>query len=59
MGFLNFWHWSQREGPVSAMKLEDTREAYEALSAKASEIVRQLGHQTAPFHIPPYTAEGC
>jgi hypothetical protein len=23
------------------------------------EIVRQLGHQTSPFHIPPFTAEGC
>ena len=23
------------------------------------QIVRQLGHQTAPFHIPPFTADGC
>ena len=25
----------------------------------ARQIVRQLGHQTSPFHIPPFTAEGC
>ena len=23
------------------------------------EILRQLGHQTAPFHIPPFAAGGC
>jgi len=23
------------------------------------QILRQLGHQTAPFHIPPFSAEGC
>lgn len=23
------------------------------------QVVRQLGHQTAPFHLPPFTAEGC
>jgi len=23
------------------------------------QVVRQLGHQTAPFHIPPFSAEGC
>ena len=23
------------------------------------EILRQLGHQTAPFHIPPFSAGGC
>ena len=23
------------------------------------EVVRQLGHETAPFHRPPFTAEGC
>ena len=23
------------------------------------QIVRQLGHQTAPFHVPPFTADGC
>jgi len=23
------------------------------------QIIRQLGHQTSPFHIPPFSAEGC
>jgi len=23
------------------------------------QVVRQLGHETAPFHRPPFTAEGC
>ena len=23
------------------------------------EVLRQLGHQTAPFHIPPFNATGC
>lgn len=23
------------------------------------QIVRQLGHQTAPFHLPPFSGEGC
>jgi hypothetical protein len=23
------------------------------------EIIRQLGHQTSPFHRPPFSAEGC
>ena len=23
------------------------------------QVIRQLGHQTAPFHIPPFSAEGC
>jgi hypothetical protein len=23
------------------------------------EILRQLGHQTSPFHIPPFSADGC
>jgi hypothetical protein len=23
------------------------------------QVLRQLGHQTSPYHIPPFTAEGC
>ena len=23
------------------------------------QVIRQLGHETAPFHRPPFTAEGC
>jgi hypothetical protein len=23
------------------------------------QVVRQLGHQTAPFNLPPFNAEGC
>ena len=23
------------------------------------QVIRQLGHQTSPFHLPPFSAEGC
>jgi hypothetical protein len=46
--------------PVGTIgKICVTKASADSKDLVVKQIVRQLGHQTAPFHIPPFTADGC
>jgi hypothetical protein len=46
--------------PVGTIgKICVTKASGDSKDLVVKQIVRQLGHQTAPFHIPPFTADGC
>ena len=46
--------------PVGTIgKICVTKASGDSKDLMVKQIVRQLGHQTAPFHVPPFTADGC